>query len=333
MSGNPVSHSRPDPVRALCLFSGGLDSQLAVCVLREQGIEARGAVFQSEFFDQRPSIRAARALGLPLETLDFNADILELIRKPKHGFGSGMNPCIDCHARMIRRAGEWMDANGFHLIATGEVAGQRPMSQGRGTLQVVARESGYGDRLLRPLSALLLPATVPEQEGWVDRNRLLAIEGRSRKPQIELAKRFGLKEYPQPAGGCLLTDPTYSLKLRELAEHEGLDPLWIARMRMGRQFRVLGARLVVGRNQAENAELEGGAGPGDLLLRAADRPGPTGLMAKGASDEQLRLAGALLARYTDAPAGGAVRVSVEGDQGLTFEAQAMTPENVDGYRV
>ena len=333
MSGNPVSHSRPDPVRALCLFSGGLDSQLAVCVLREQGIEARGAVFQSEFFDHRPSIMAAHALELPLETLDFNADILDLIRKPKHGFGSGMNPCIDCHARMIRRAGEWMDANGFHLVATGEVAGQRPMSQGRGTLQVVARESGYGDRLLRPLSALLLPATVPELEGWVDRNRLLAIEGRSRKPQIELAKRFGLKEYPQPAGGCLLTDPTYSLKLRELAEHEGLDPRWIARMRMGRQFRVLGARLVVGRNQAENTKLESAAGPGDLLLRATDRVGPTGLMAEGASDEQLRLAGALLARYTDAPAGDTIRVSVEGGPGRTFEAQAMTPENADVYRV
>ena len=333
MSGNPVSHSRPDPVRAVCLFSGGLDSQLAVCVLREQGIEVRGVVFRSEFFDQRPAIKAARALKLALETLDFSEDILELIRKPKHGFGSGMNPCIDCHTRMIRRAGEWMDANGFHLIATGEVAGQRPMSQGRGTLQVVARESGYDGRLLRPLSALLMPATVPEQEGWVDRNRLLAIEGRSRKPQIELAKKFGLKEYPQPAGGCLLTDPTYSLKLRELAEHEGLDPRWIARMRMGRQFRVLGARLVVGRNQAENTELEGGAGPGDLLLRAEDRPGPTGLMAKGASPDQLRLAGALLARYANAPEGGAVRVSVEGGQVLAFEVQAMAPENADLYRV
>ena len=333
MNDETISASKPDPVRAICLFSGGLDSQLAVCVLREQGIEARGVVFRSEFFDQRPSIRAAKALELPLETLDFNADILELLRAPRHGFGSGMNPCIDCHARMIRRAGEWMDANGFHLIATGEVAGERPMSQGKGTLQVVARESGYGDRLLRPLSALLLPATVPEQQGWVDRNRLLAIEGRSRKPQMELVKKYGLKEHPQPAGGCLLTDPTYSLKLRDLAQHEGLDPRWIARMRMGRQFRALGARLVIGRNHAENTKLESAAGPGDLLLRAVDYMGPTGLMASGASDEQLRLAGALLARYTDAPAGDTIRVSVEGGQGRTFEAQAMTPENVDGYRV
>lgn len=333
MNAPLASVEKPDPVRAVCMFSGGLDSQLAVCVLREQGIEVCGVVFRSEFFDVRPAIKAANALKLSLETLDFDDDILELIKKPLHGFGSGMNPCIDCHTRMIRRAGEWMEANGFHFIATGEVAGERPMSQGRNALQIVARESGYGDRLLRPLSALLLPATLPEQRGWVDRNRLLAIEGRSRKPQMDLAERFGLKDYPQPAGGCLLTDPTYSRKLRELVQHEGLDPLWIRRMRMGRNFRVLGARLIIGRNQAENANLENAVVPGDLLLRTPDCMGPTGLMAAGASEEQLRIAGALLARYTDAMAGDTIRVSVEGGPGLTFNVQAMTHENVDKYRV
>ena len=289
-------------VRALSLMSGGLDSQLAVCILRDQGIDVEGVVFQSPFFDISPAVKAARQLGIKLHIRDFTNEIMALLEKPPHGFGSCMNPCIDCHAKMLNVAGEMLKELGFDFLSTGEVLGQRPMSQRRQALDIVAKGSGVRDLILRPLSAKLLPPTKMEEDGLVDRERLLALEGRNRKPQMELAKKFNLKDYPSPAGGCKLTEPNYSKRLKELKEHEGLDGnlSLVNLLRLGRHLRLPGgARVVAGRNKADNEAIRASAAPKDYLLRSVDVPGPTLLVSAGASDEDIETATGICASYAD----------------------------------
>src|SRR3989338_780967 len=200
-------------VKALCLLSGGLDSQLAVCVLKNQGIEVTGISFTSPFFGSKNAEKAAAAMNIELIVKDITSEHLPLVKNPPHGYGKCMNPCIDCHALMVKKAGEIALAQKFDIIATGEVIGERPMSQNLNSLGVVANDSGFKGVLLRPLSAKLLPPTKPEIDGLVSREKLLALSGRSRRPQMKLANEFGLKSYVQPAGGCLLTDPEFSKKL------------------------------------------------------------------------------------------------------------------------
>jgi len=305
-------------IRALSLLSGGLDSQLAVCVLKDQGIEVHGIVFESPFFTASAARAAAAQVGIELHVLDFTADILELVNDPPHGFGSGMNPCIDCHARMLRRAGEFMDKEGFHFLSTGEVLNERPMSQNRRSLQVVAHDSGYSEAIVRPLSAGLLPETKPEQLGWVDRARLLSLHGRGRKPQFELARQFGLHDYPTPAGGCCLTEPNFAKRLKDLKDHEGLAELRAIRLlKVGRHFRLAGGlKVVIGRDQADNEFLEKSATPDEWLLKTDGVPGPTCLVSSRAGDEQIRLAGALCARYADCAKDRPVAIEIQSAQGI-----------------
>jgi len=317
-------------VRALCLLSGGLDSQLAVCLIRDQGIPTQGIVFASPFFSPERSQAAARQLGIPLHIVEFTNDIVALLEKPKHGFGAGMNPCIDCHARMLQRAGEMLADLACHFIVTGEVLNQRPMSQTSAALALVARESGYPDLILRPLSARLLPETLPERSGWVDRNRLLDLHGRSRRAQLELCRRYGLREYPSPAGGCLLTDPGFCRRLKDLQEHEGITSqrsLYL--LRVGRHFR-LGpqTKFIVGRNQQDNETLEAQMEPYDLLLRVENVPGPVGLLSGNASEEQLRLAAQICARYSDAPPDKPAVVKVRSAKGIQWMAASRVPEEI-----
>ncbi len=300
--------------RALCLLSGGLDSQLAVCVLREQGVETHGIVFESPFFDSKAGLKAASKLGIPLHVEDFTGDIMELLRHPPHGFGSCMNPCIDCHARMLKRAGQLLKKLQMDFLATGEVLDERPMSQNRASLETVAHESGYGELVLRPLSARLLPETRPEREGLVDRQKLLDLRGRSRKPQMELARKYGLADYPTPAGGCLLTDPGFSRRLKDLLTHDAdPDPVEIALLRIGRHFR-LGERtkLVLGRNRAENEIIEQKAG-NRALLKVESAPGPSAVICGEVSDDVIRKAAEACVRYSDAPKGQKARVRVRKD--------------------
>lgn len=285
----------------MALFSGGLDSQLAICLMRAQGIDVCGLVFRSIFFEARMAEQAAARLGVALIVEDFTTTMLGLIEHPRHGFGAGLNPCIDCHIAMVRRAGELMRANGFGLVCTGEVLNQRPMSQHRKALLQVAEESGVGDYLLRPLSARLLPETVPEKTGLVNRAKLLALEGRNRKPQMELARAFGITTYPQPAGGCILTDPLYGKRLRDLRNHEGLNNMAnIRRLRMGRHFRLGACRLIVGRNQAENAALAAQVRSGEWQITARDLKGPLALLYATASEENLLAAASICAFYAKA---------------------------------
>lgn len=281
--------------KALVLLSGGLDSMLAARTLLEQGVEVVGITFISNFFGAERGLQAAKKLGIPLIPTNFAAKHLEMVKRPKHGYGKNMNPCIDCHAMMLAEAKEIMEgkemvlvypdnsikaaAQKYDFIATGEVLGQRPMSQNGRALKIVADYSGVGDRLLRPLSAKLLPETLPEKEGKVDREKLLDINGRSRHRQVELAAHYGLTDYPSPAGGCLLTDPGFGLKLKEMfvnwPDCAGED---VAFIKLGRSFwfklREAGVLVTVGRDEEENEKLLKLARPGDVIAEVDGVNGP-----------------------------------------------------------
>ncbi len=302
-------------VKALGLFSGGLDSVLAACVLREQGIAVTGIAFETPFFSAEKARQAALHLGLQLVVRDITTPHLEVMKKPKHGFGSQMNPCIDCHALMVRIARGIMEEQKFDFIFTGEVLNERPMSQNRQALGIVERESCCVGCLLRPLSAKLLDETIPEKQGRVDREKLLALHGRTRKPQIELAKKYGLTGYMQPAGGCLLTDPVFSRRLKDLRDREGLDDVrGIQLLKVGRHFRLeSGCKVVVGRNEAENNKLDALAREGDVFLTPRDIPGPTVILPGGGSDEDITDAARLCARYSDAGQGETIIIECARD--------------------
>ena len=264
----------------LSLLSGGLDSQLAVCVLREAGAEVEGVTFSTPFFTPDAARKAASALNLKLHVIDFTDDEIALIKAPPHGFGGAMNPCIDCHARMIARAGEMMAALGYAFVATGEVLNQRPMSQNRQSLAVVEKCSGLKGRLIRPLCAQLLEPTIPEQQGLIDRSRLLALSGRRREPQMALAQKYGLTDYPSPAGGCKLTEKGFAHRLKDLLEHEGLDERRLVELlNHARRYRFPdGTGVILGRDAAENAHLKSVCQPTDTLLLPVSVPGPTALV-------------------------------------------------------
>lgn len=293
-----------DKVKAVVLLSGGLDSILAVKVLQEQGIEVVGVNFRTPFFGPEKAQVAAQFLGIELVILDVTAEHLDIVKHPKHGYGRFMNPCIDCHAYMIRKAGEVMRRVGAQFVATGEVLGERPKSQNPQALKIVERESGLEGYVLRPLSAKLLDPTVPEQEGLVDRERLLDIQGRTRKRQFDLAKEYGIDDYPTPAGGCLLTDPEFSNRLRYLFKVKpDAEENDVELQKVGRHFEGEdGSMIIVGRNEGENDRLLKLAREGDLLLEAKDYTGPLTLLRGPAGEEEIAAAAAATARYGKARA-------------------------------
>lgn len=285
-------------------MSGGLDSQLAIRVLQNAGAEVEAVCFSTPFFDCSAAQKAADALGVKLHIVDFTADEIALVKDPPHGFGGAMNPCIDCHATMIRRAGELMEKLGFDFVATGEVQGQRPMSQNKQSLGVVEKSSGLKGRLIRPMSAKLLEPTIPELEGKIDREKLLDISGRGRERQIALAAEFGIVDYPSPAGGCKLTEDGFCRKLRDLMDHEGLDDRRLVELLVvGRRFRLPGGSgVALGRDRNENAVLkrlgqaDGFARP--VVLAPVNVPGPTAFIPDLKSDEDLELAKGLVCSYS-----------------------------------
>jgi len=289
-------------VRAIGLFSGGLDSILAVKVIQSQGIEVIGLAFVSPFFNAYLAQKAAKEIDIALIIEDFTKDHFQIVKDPPHGYGKTMNPCIDCHALMFKMAGELMQKKGFDFIFTGEVLNERPMSQNRQSLQVVARASGFEKYILRPLSAKLLEVTEPEEKRLVDRQALLDIQGRSRKRQISLAQEFKVQEYPNPAGGCLLTDKSFSNKLRELLEHN-IDPAYfeLKLLRFGRHVRLSKySKLVVGRDQIENGIIEKFIIENSFVLRTEAVPGPVCLLFGNDARECLEAAAGICASYSDA---------------------------------
>jgi len=295
-------------IRAIGLFSGGLDSILAALVLKRAGIEVECISFETPFFSASKAQEAFGATSIPVHVRNITEPYLKMIRSPRFGYGKHMNPCLDCHALMLKIAGQVMAEMGFDFIFTGEVVGQRPMSQTKPSLRCTEKAAGLVGYVLRPLSANLLPVTIPEDKGWVNRDDLLFLSGRSRKPQIALAKEYGISEYPAPAGGCLLTDATFSRRLKDLFLHQ---QEYLVRdfelLKTGRHFRLTEKhKIVVGRTQQDNHKIEellfqkDGFEKGDVILKVSGFPGPVGLIPRGADKEIIYKGAAICAAYSKA---------------------------------
>lgn len=307
-----------EKIKAVGLLSSGIDSALAIKLVKEQGVEVVAVNLALPVSDDRIDYATllARQLDVPLVRIEAAEDYIGLVRHPRHGYGSGMNPCIDCRIYMLRKAWEVAEGINAKFLVTGDVLGERPMTQHRAALQLEEKESGLRGLILRPLSAKLLPETVPEKEGWVDRNRLLAIEGRSRKPQLELAKRYGITGYRTPGGGCLLTNKEFSGRLRQLFRlKQDVGVRDIELLKLGRHFFERGAHIIVGRNERENGLLMELKQPEDFVLEAKGFPGPVTLLRGEKTPELVRLAAGLTARYSDAPEGEVV-VECRSDGGV-----------------
>jgi tRNA U34 2-thiouridine synthase MnmA/TrmU len=323
-------------ITAVILLSGGLDSRLAVALLSKQGINVIGIVFKSMFFAWQQAVSAAKSLNIQYMVEDFTDAILEKLEHPRYGFGAGINPCIDCHTAMIKKAWELANKEGWHFVATGEVLNQRPMSQNKKALIRIAEESGAGSFLLRPLSALLLPETEPEKRGWVKRSELLDISGKSRKRQTALAKELNIHDYPQPAGGCILTDPGFGRKMRDLRKNEGLKNLaLIELLRIGRHFRINGFKFVVGRNEEENNKLLPYHSKNFMLLYPANVKGATALLDEKADEATVALAAAILARYCDKISNNRIDITIEksGAPSKTFLADIADEKLILSFRL
>lgn len=270
--------------RALVLLSGGLDSILAAKILLEMGVQVKALTFKGYFFDSKLGERAAKELGIKIEVIDISKEHLKIVKNPRYGYGKNMNPCIDCHILMLRVAKKIMRKEKFDFVATGEVLGERPMSQNKKAMNLIEKASGLSGYLLRPLSAKLLRPTEVEKRGLIKRDRLLDIQGRSRKKQIYLAKKLGVRWYPSPAGGCLLTDPEFSKRLRELLErHPKAKKDDIELLKIGRHFWFESdhkniVKIIVGRNLNEDLKLKQHRKKKDILVELENFPGPATLI-------------------------------------------------------
>ena len=302
-------------MKAISVFSGGLDSMLAAELIRAQGIDVLALFFETPFFTSDRARISANSMGLPFKVVDITERHLEVVKNPKHGYGGNMNPCIDCHALMFRIAGEMLESEAASFVFSGEVMGQRPMSQNKKALALVERESGLQGLLLRPLSAKCLPSTVPEAEGWVAREQLLGIQGRSRKPQMAMAEQLNLGDYPSPAGGCLLTEKEFSRRLKDLLFGDSqVITQHLKALKLGRHFRLNeGAKIVVGRNRGENEKLRDLAVKDDILIHTVSVPGPTVLMGGNLlNEEAIDLAVQITLSYSDGAEGDVHDVRVKG---------------------
>jgi tRNA U34 2-thiouridine synthase MnmA/TrmU len=303
--------------RAFSLISGGLDSLLATRLMMDQGIEVVGLHFITPFFgynkkgqESRSAERWGRLYGIQARIIDVSEEYFRILRNPRYGYGKNFNPCIDCKIFLFSKAKAMMEEEKADFLVTGEVLGQRPMSQRRDTLWIVERDSGTEGSLLRPLCAKSLKPTRPELTGMVDREKLLGLSGRSRKPQMKLAEEMGIRHYPAPAGGCLLTDPVLAKRIRKyFSECPSITVNEILLLRVGRHFQFpAGQHLVVGRRDEENQRLTELRQDGDVFLKLQGIPGPLGLIRGKAEEEELRLAASILVRYSKAKERGVVEV-------------------------
>ncbi|NQT82342.1 hypothetical protein HQ563_04925 [bacterium] len=293
-------------MRAVALLSGGLDSTLAIRMILDQAVEVEALNFVSVFCTCTPknspcsvARSAVRQLGIGLKAVNTSGEFLEIVKKPKHGYGRNLNPCLDCRILMFRKAREYMHEIGASFLVTGEVLGERPMSQRREAMKLIEREATVEGLVVRPLSAALLEPSIPEKKGWIDRSKLLNITGRSRKPQIQLAQNFGITDYPCPAGGCRLTDPVFTKRMRDLMKYTPGFTLHDAiLLKAGRHFRLSpSAKAIVGRNEDENKRLLALSKEEDTLVEAVDFPGPLTVVRGQAGHEKLRLSAAITAGY------------------------------------
>jgi tRNA U34 2-thiouridine synthase MnmA/TrmU len=277
----------PKKLKGLLLFSGGLDSLLSLKIAEKLKIDLTLLIFKSYFFDEKLALKAIKEnrIKWPYQILDIRKEQFELVKNPFFGYGKNMNPCLDCHLLMLKIAKKIKDKENVDLVITGEVLGERPMSQNQKALKLLEEKSGLKGYLLRPLSALLLEPTIPEEKGLIDRKKLLAISSRSRKQQFDLAKKFKLKWFPTPSGGCLLTDRTFSLRLKDLFKISGKKEIKesdVELLKIGRHFIInqknLRVKIIVGRNHSENEKLKTLREKKDILLEMENYPGPTVLI-------------------------------------------------------
>ncbi len=326
--------------KAVALISGGLDSMLAAKVVMDQGVHVEGINFYTGFCveghthairkkdkekqKRNNALWTAEQLGIKLHIIDISEEYKDIVLNPKHGYGAHLNPCLDCKIFMVNQAQAWAwaEENGFDFIITGEVIGQRPKSQRKETMPIIARESGADDRLLRPLCAKNLIPTLPEREGWVNRDELFDWSGRSRKPQYALAKKFGFEDFAQPAGGCcFLTDASYSKKLADLWEARGerryeLDDIML--LKVGRHIRPKpNFKVIVSREEGENNFLEGYRKQFPHL-RILSHGGPLSLIDGDADKDDIALAARIAARYSGGRTADEVQVQVENFNGTSY---------------
>lgn len=336
--------------KAVALISGGLDSMLAAKVVMEQGVHVEGINFFTGFCveghthairqrdKKKPkrnnALHTAKTLGIKLHIIDVIEEYKDVLLNPKHGYGQNMNPCLDCKGFMVKKALEWIRQNDFDFIITGEVIGQRPMSQRKETMPVIQQESGAGDLLVRPLCARHLPPSLPEREGWLDREKLLDFNGRNRKPQIALAQSFGIDDFAQPAGGCcFLTDKSYSEKLVDLWQHRGnknyeLDDIML--LKVGRHIRPGdNFKIIISREEGENKFLEGYKKQ-FTHLQVTSHPGPLALIEGDVTEDELKLAGQIVARYGKGRDADEVEVTVVPKErdAMTFKVKPMHSDDI-----
>ncbi len=294
-------------VTAVALFSGGLDSILACRLIMAQGIKVKAVRFVTPFFGDELLRREAQyrqevadMYGIDVQLRDVGDKYLEMLRKPAHGYGKNFNPCVDCKIMIASESRLMLAEEGASFLISGEVIGQRPMSQRRDTLRIIEKDSGCDEILLRPLCALNLAETLPEKEGWVDRQRLLAFKGRTRQPQMALAASFGIEDYPSPAGGCVLTDPNKAGRVRRFyEEHDEVVAADIRLLMVGRQFVLPGGGwLVVGRDEDENNSILALQQAGDVLLAMTeDWPGPSAILRGSGGTKDIEAAAGLIKRF------------------------------------
>lgn len=322
--------------RALAMISGGLDSILAAKLIKEQGIEVIGICFRSYFFNEENAKRMTKQIGIQLEVIDFSKEHFDMVRDPKHGWGKNMNPCIDCHSMMMRYSGELLEKFNADFIITGEVLNQRPMSQNRSALDVVKKQSGFSDKILRPLCAKNLKETQMEIDGLVDREKLLDISGRNRKPQMALADKWGIKDYPSPAGGCKLTEPNYSIRLKEILDRkEDVTEKDIHLLKYGRHFiSENNTKVIVSRTGEEGEKIKQLLNNKDMMFITSKFNGAMVIIPEGdnPTDGDLIFACRLAVRYSKGKDEELVRVKFgqfSTEFNMTKDVNAITQEELD----
>lgn len=330
-----------DLAKALALLSGGLDSTLAIRVIQKQGIEVIALNFVTVFCRctshgscKLEAVKVSEKFGIPIKVINTTERFLELVKKPKYGYGKNMNPCIDCRINIFRIAGEYMREIGADFIITGEVLGQRPMSQRKDAMKLIDKEANLTGLVLRPLCAKHMEPTIPEKLGIVDREQLLQIRGRSRKDQIQLADVFQIKDYPCSAGGCLLTDPEFAHRIRDSINTCDTTVNDVNLLKVGRHFRLDSkTKIIVGRNDEDNTRIDSLSQESDLLLNLIDMPGPLALVRGEITDEKIQIAARLTGRYGKSQFLSRVKVSVKQAKkdlpAKTLEITPMSQEEAD----
>ena len=292
--------------KALVLFSGGLDSILAIKLMLEQNVDIEVLHFKLPFENCSSQLKLTQFKDVSLHIADVTKgrlfhEYIKIIRKPRYGYGSSMNPCIDCKIFMLKKAKQIAKRIGADFIVTGEVVGERPMSQRTNILKLIEKESGLTGKILRPLSAKVLPETEAEKRGWVDRNKFLAIRGRGRRPQLDLAKKFGIKNFPTPAGGCILCEKEFGARVRDLFKHKKrIMPRDIELLKLGRHFRYKNNKIIVGRNELENKQILKLKYKTDYIFEVPDYGSPITILQGKKTKESIKIAARLTARYSDA---------------------------------